>query len=77
LLDELIAHCQGERLDDLWLEVRESNLAAQALYAKAGFATVGLRKDYYPFEGNRREHAVVMNLRLALDAAAQAGAVSA
>ena len=77
LLDELIAHCQSERLDDLWLEVRESNLAAQALYAKAGFATVGIRKDYYPLEGNRREHAVVMNLRLALDAAAQAGAVSA
>jgi hypothetical protein len=25
---------------------------------------VGLRKDYYPLDSNRREHAVVMNLRL-------------
>ena len=64
LLKELIDHCRSEYLNDLWLEVRESNLAAQALYAKSGFSTVGLRKDYYPLDSNRREHAVVMNLRL-------------
>ena len=63
LLGELIEHCRSEKLSDLWLEVRESNLAAQALYAKSGFATVGLRKDYYPLEASRREHAVVMNLK--------------
>ena len=64
LLNELIDHCRSEKLTDLWLEVRQSNLAAQALYAKSGFSTVGLRKDYYPLDASRREHAVVMNLRL-------------
>ena len=64
LLDELIVHCQAEQLQTLWLEVRQSNQAAQALYAKAGFADVGLRKDYYPLDAARREHAVVMKLDL-------------
>lgn len=37
----------------IFLEVRESNLAAQALYKKADFTVVGKRKDYYknPVEG--------------------------
>jgi ribosomal-protein-alanine N-acetyltransferase len=29
------------------LEVRRSNLAAQRLYARAGFRVVGIRQDYY------------------------------
>ena len=37
------------------LEVRMSNEAAQALYARFGFAPVGLRKNYY-----RSEDALVM-----------------
>ncbi len=39
----------------LTLEVRVSNLAAQALYRRFGFAPVGLRKNYY-----RNEDAMVM-----------------
>lgn len=37
----------------IFLEVRESNLAAQALYQKFDFIVVGRRKDYYqnPVEG--------------------------
>ncbi|EFR44900.1 ribosomal protein S18-alanine N-acetyltransferase [Streptococcus pseudoporcinus] len=37
----------------LFLEVRESNLAAQALYKKVNFSIVGKRKNYYknPVEG--------------------------
>lgn len=64
LLHELIGHCQAQALTDLWLEVRESNQAAQALYARAGFATVGMRPHYYPLDTTRREDAVVMNLKL-------------
>ena len=30
------------------LEVRASNRAAQAVYKKAGFKSIGTRKDYYP-----------------------------
>jgi [ribosomal protein S18]-alanine N-acetyltransferase len=64
LLGELIDHCKAEHLQTLWLEVRQSNQAAQALYAKAGFASVGQRKHYYPLDATRREDAVVMKLEL-------------
>lgn len=39
------------------LEVRESNLAAQALYEKYGFARVGMRRGYYSEDG---EDAIIM-----------------
>ncbi|HEM3617149.1 TPA: ribosomal protein S18-alanine N-acetyltransferase [Streptococcus suis] len=32
---------------DIFLEVRESNRAAQALYARQHFTKIGKRKDYY------------------------------
>lgn len=50
---------------EVFLEVRESNLAAQALYQREGFRPVGIRPKYY-----RRpvEDAVV--LRLALEVSA-------
>lgn len=40
-----------------YLEVRESNTAARALYASAGFRMVGRRPDYYD---HPREAAVIM-----------------
>lgn len=43
--------------DVCFLEVRESNTAARALYASVGFCPVGLRKNYYK---NPTEHALVM-----------------
>ena len=45
------------------LEVRISNLAAQALYAKLGFARSGYRKAYYVAENEdgAREDAVLMS----------------
>lgn len=43
--------------DVCFLEVRESNTAARALYASLGFVPVGLRKNYYK---NPTEHAIVM-----------------
>ena len=51
----------------LWLEVRQSNTAAQALYASTGFAQVGLRRAYYPAAHQQREDAVVMRLVLRPD----------
>lgn len=41
------------------LEVRESNLAAQALYSEFGFETVGRRRAYYR---DNREDALIMTL---------------
>lgn len=43
------------------LEVRRSNLAAQALYREFGFRPAGVRANYYADEG---EDAIVMNLDL-------------
>src|SRR5262245_47985904 len=50
-------------VDRILLEVRPSNLAARALYARAGFAEIGLRRDYYP-AGEAREDAIVLALPL-------------
>lgn len=57
----------------IFLEVRQSNQAAIALYEKLGFAQIDLRKNYYPSnspnnsEGSKgKEHAVIMALTLSL-----------
>ena len=50
--------------EKIFLEVRPSNGAARALYARAGFAEIGLRRGYYP-AAEGREDAVVMELHLA------------
>jgi ribosomal-protein-alanine N-acetyltransferase len=42
---------------DVYLEVRESNTAARALYASLGFQQVGRRADYYT---DPTEPAIVM-----------------
>lgn len=43
-----------------YLEVRESNEAAQALYRTLGFIEIGLRTDYYE---EPREGAIVMQMK--------------
>jgi ribosomal-protein-alanine N-acetyltransferase len=63
LLDAVQARARELRLGSLWLEVRASNVRARALYARRGFAEVGMRKGYYPAPV-RREDAVVMSLAI-------------
>jgi ribosomal-protein-alanine N-acetyltransferase len=48
---------------DLFLEVRPSNHAAQALYRRFGFRKVAVRRDYYPAHIGR-EDALVLTLPL-------------
>lgn len=60
LMQALEVWAQQQAAQKIWLEVRESNLAAQALYAQSGYASVALRKNYYPLDGLHKEHAVVM-----------------
>ena len=43
------------------LEVRPSNAGARALYARAGFLELSVRRGYYPAEGGR-EDAILMGL---------------
>ena len=47
LLGEFVALARTERGSAIFLEVRESNQSARALYRKAGFTETGLRKSYY------------------------------
>ena len=57
LLSSLFYICQKENCPDITLEVRVSNIAAQKLYAKAGFINEGIRKKYYDDNG---EDAMIM-----------------
>jgi ribosomal-protein-alanine N-acetyltransferase len=61
LLQSLIdaAHHAGATV--FFLEVRESNLAARALYTKAGFVENGRRKQYYR---GPEEHGILLTFRL-------------
>ena len=43
--------------------MRRSNVAANALYRKLGFAQIGVRRGYYP-SANGREDAIVMEYKL-------------
>jgi len=57
LLEELRRRGAEMHLSFLTLEVRASNLAAQALYAKHGYRESGCRRDYYK---HPKEDAILM-----------------
>ena len=61
LLQELVQNARSQNAQAIFLEVRESNQSARALYKKAGFEPSGQRKNYYP---NPRENAVLLRLPL-------------
>lgn len=64
MLDALATWSRGQGAQWLWLEVRQSNERAIAIYEHHDFRRVGVRKNYYPAAHQQREDAVVMNLRL-------------
>ena len=64
LIEALIGLARERRASQLWLEVRESNRRARAMYERLGFVQVGQRKNYYPAGFGRREDAVVMSLQI-------------
>ncbi|MBC7940444.1 MAG: ribosomal protein S18-alanine N-acetyltransferase [Chitinophagaceae bacterium] len=64
LLDTVQDRGRQRGLAMLWLEVRESNHRARALYRWRGFSEVGKRRGYYPAAAGR-EDAIVMSLPLA------------
>lgn len=47
LIADLLQDARATDAADIFLEVEANNLAARALYALAGFAVIGLRRDYY------------------------------
>lgn len=48
LLKRIISYLELREVEEISLELRETNDAAMALYLKNGFITSGVRKDYYP-----------------------------
>ncbi|MEG0255882.1 MAG: ribosomal protein S18-alanine N-acetyltransferase [Vagococcus sp.] len=47
LLNEVLCELEKNEVKDIFLEVRESNLAAQKFYRFFGFQEIGRRKNYY------------------------------
>ena len=52
--------CEEKGMDNITLEVRESNFSAKALYEKEGFSVCGVRKNYY----QGKENALIMTKEL-------------
>ena len=63
LLREAAGLAAKQQAKNLFLEVRPSNLGAQALYRRFGFRKVAVRRDYYPAHSGR-EDALVLTLPL-------------
>jgi len=63
LLEGVVQIARAHRSRTVFLEVRESNRPAQALYLRFGFRRIALRRDYYP-AGDQREDAIVLSLAL-------------
>lgn len=64
MLDALQALAHRLACEQIWLEVRQSNARARAIYLRYGFSEVGQRRAYYPAAQGQREDAVLMSLRL-------------
>ena len=63
LLKEAMRLARGRGAQQVFLEVRPSNLAAKALYSRFGFRQVAVRPAYYPAHDGR-EDALVLTLAL-------------
>jgi ribosomal-protein-alanine N-acetyltransferase len=61
LLEAGLAALRRRKVDEVFLEVRESNVSAQALYLGYGFRPVGQRAAYYR---NPKEDALVLRLEM-------------
>lgn len=57
LMEVLITAARNLNIESMTLEVRKSNIAAQALYRKYGFIEKGIRRSYY---SDNNEDAVIM-----------------
>lgn len=63
MLNFMLKRARESAAERIFLEVRESNLAALALYNASGFKAIGLRRNYYRAQEGR-EDAIVLSLSL-------------
>lgn len=61
LLENVVSAGSAGGAENIWLEVRPSNIPALSIYKKFGFIEAGLRKAYY---SDSREDAILMTLDL-------------
>lgn len=61
LVDAVVERVKERGARECFLEVRESNLSAQAIYHARGFTVIGRRRSYY---NQPTEDALVMRLRV-------------
>lgn len=59
LMDYSLSQLKSKGVDTLFLEVRESNVAARSLYTRVGFEEIGKRKYFY---SDPLEDAICMRL---------------
>jgi [ribosomal protein S18]-alanine N-acetyltransferase len=64
LVEDAANTARAAKLQALFLEVREDNMAARALYASRGFQVIGRRKDYYKGQDKVLRPAVTLRLPL-------------
>ena len=60
LMQHVMQVARDELCTIVLLEVRRSNHVARRLYERLGFATLGVRKGYYPAADSQREDALVL-----------------
>ncbi|NVO99472.1 GNAT family N-acetyltransferase, partial [Photobacterium damselae subsp. damselae] len=59
LLEGFIEQLEAKQAEEIWLEVRESNVSAYKLYEDVGFNEINRRVGYYPSQDGR-EDALIM-----------------
>ena len=60
LLESAVGQAQARGARSMFLEVRDGNIAAYALYRAAGFVEVGRRRDYYLGGNGERFDAITL-----------------
>lgn len=68
LVAQFLAEAAARGADSAFLEVAEDNMAARALYARAGFAPAGRRRGYYRHKDGTTTDALVMTSALGAQA---------
>ena len=61
LMEVMFKICEENKVEKIFLELRESNLLAYKLYREHGFVNMGIRREYYT---NPVENAVLMYKQL-------------
>jgi ribosomal-protein-alanine N-acetyltransferase len=60
-VDAVVRRVRERGAQEIFLEVRESNVGAQSVYLERGFSVIGRRRSYY---SSPTEDALIMRLRV-------------